>query len=132
MSAALTRAPDPRSVSGVVDRDEKGKRVRLFIALDLPAEVRAGIVAWGGQGHRRGDEGADARQELEKSTTTLAKTLHWASRLLCVPTKELYVVPEAEAREAARSTLSTVRPASSSSTRPTWAHCPQRAARWSD
>ncbi len=48
MSAALTRAPDPRSVSGVVDRDEKGKRVRLFIALDLPAEVRAGIVAWGG------------------------------------------------------------------------------------
>lgn len=36
----------------------------------------------------------DARQELEKSTTTLAKTLHWASRLLCVPAKELYVVPE--------------------------------------
>jgi hypothetical protein len=36
----------------------------------------------------------ECRQELEKSTTTLAKTLHWASRLLCVPTRELYVVPE--------------------------------------
>jgi hypothetical protein len=36
----------------------------------------------------------EARQELEKSTTTLAKTLHWSSRLLCVPAKELYVVPE--------------------------------------
>jgi hypothetical protein len=36
----------------------------------------------------------DARQELDKSTTTLAKTLHWVSRLLCVPVSELYVVPE--------------------------------------
>jgi hypothetical protein len=36
----------------------------------------------------------DARQELEKSTTTLAKTLLWASRLLCVPVRELYVLPE--------------------------------------
>jgi hypothetical protein len=36
----------------------------------------------------------DARQDLEKSTTTLAKTLHWTSRLLCVPATELYVVPE--------------------------------------
>lgn len=36
----------------------------------------------------------DTRQELEKSTTTLAKTLHWASRLLCVPATELYVLPE--------------------------------------
>lgn len=36
----------------------------------------------------------DARQELEKSTTTLAKTLHWVSRLLCVPVSELYVLPE--------------------------------------
>ncbi len=36
----------------------------------------------------------DARQELEKSTTTLAKTLHWVSRLLCVPVAELHVLPE--------------------------------------
>jgi hypothetical protein len=36
----------------------------------------------------------EARQEPEKSTTTLAKTLHWASRLLCVPAAELYVLPE--------------------------------------
>ncbi len=36
----------------------------------------------------------DARQDLEKSTTTLAKTLHWVSRLLCVPVSELYVLPE--------------------------------------
>ena len=36
----------------------------------------------------------DARQDPEKSTTTLAKTLHWASRLLCVPVAQLYVLPE--------------------------------------
>jgi hypothetical protein len=36
----------------------------------------------------------EARQEVEKSTTTLAKTLHWASRLLCVPVSGLYVLPE--------------------------------------
>jgi hypothetical protein len=36
----------------------------------------------------------EARQELEKSTTTLAKTLYWSSRLLCVPVSELYVLPE--------------------------------------
>jgi hypothetical protein len=36
----------------------------------------------------------DARQDLERSTTTLAKTLHWASRLLCVPTSELYLLPD--------------------------------------
>jgi hypothetical protein len=40
--------------------------------------------------------GDDTRQDLEKSTTTLAKTLHWASRLLCVPVPELYVLPELE------------------------------------
>ena len=45
--------------------------------------------------HRRDSElPEDARQELEKSTTTLAKTLHWVSRLLCVPVSELYVLPE--------------------------------------
>ncbi|HVY26821.1 MAG TPA: hypothetical protein VHB79_09725 [Polyangiaceae bacterium] len=38
----------------------------------------------------------DARQVLDKSTTTLAKTLFWASRLLCVPASELFVVPELE------------------------------------
>jgi hypothetical protein len=36
----------------------------------------------------------EARQEPEKSTTTLAKTLHWSSRLLCVPAAELYVLSE--------------------------------------
>ena len=36
----------------------------------------------------------DARQELDKSTTTLAKTLHWASRLLCVPASELYLLAD--------------------------------------
>ena len=36
----------------------------------------------------------ETRQELDKSTTTLAKTLHWVSRLLCVPVSELYVLPE--------------------------------------
>lgn len=37
---------------------------------------------------------SEARQALEKSTTTLAKTLYWTSRLLCVPVSELYVLPE--------------------------------------
>ncbi|MEI9937655.1 MAG: hypothetical protein WDO69_10590 [Pseudomonadota bacterium] len=36
----------------------------------------------------------DARQDPERSTTMLAKTLHWTSRLLCVPATELYLVPE--------------------------------------
>jgi hypothetical protein len=36
----------------------------------------------------------EARQEPEKSTTTLAKALHWTSRLLCVPATELYVLSE--------------------------------------
>ncbi|MEP7050862.1 MAG: hypothetical protein ABJB12_10930 [Pseudomonadota bacterium] len=36
----------------------------------------------------------EARQDPEKSTTTLAKTLHWAARLLCVSASELYVLPE--------------------------------------
>lgn len=36
----------------------------------------------------------DARQDLEKSTTTLAKTLLWSSRLLCVQVPELYVLGE--------------------------------------
>ena len=36
----------------------------------------------------------DARQDPEKSTTTLAKTLHWSSRLLCVPAADLFVLPD--------------------------------------
>ncbi|MEO8900212.1 MAG: hypothetical protein ABI488_01350 [Polyangiaceae bacterium] len=36
----------------------------------------------------------DARQDPEKSTTTLAKALHWTARLLCVSAAELYVLPE--------------------------------------
>jgi len=36
----------------------------------------------------------EARQDPEKSTTTLAKTLHWAARLLSVPAAELYVLAE--------------------------------------
>jgi len=36
----------------------------------------------------------ESRQDPERSTTTLAKTLHWTSRLLVVPAAELYLVPE--------------------------------------
>jgi len=36
----------------------------------------------------------EARQDPERSTTMLAKTLHWTSRLLVVPAAELYLVPE--------------------------------------
>ncbi len=31
------------------EEDDRGKRLRLFFALELPAEVRAGIAAWGGR-----------------------------------------------------------------------------------
>jgi len=45
--------------------------------------------------HRRNVElSEEFRQQLDKSTTTVAKTLLWTSRLLAVPTAELYVVPE--------------------------------------
>jgi hypothetical protein len=36
----------------------------------------------------------EARQDPEKSTTTLAKALHWTARLLSVPATELYVLSE--------------------------------------
>jgi hypothetical protein len=36
----------------------------------------------------------DARQDPEKSTTTLAKTLYWTSRLLSVNAADLFVLPE--------------------------------------
>ena len=42
-----------------------------------------------------------AAQDLAKSTTTLAKTLLWTSRLLGIQTPELYVVPEVSGELAA-------------------------------
>ena len=36
----------------------------------------------------------EARHDPEKNTTTLARTLHWTSRLLSVNAAELYVLPE--------------------------------------
>jgi RNA 2',3'-cyclic 3'-phosphodiesterase len=39
-------------VVGVNPERARGERVRLFIALDLPEEVRAGIVDWGGEALR--------------------------------------------------------------------------------
>ena len=38
-----------RSVAGVSKERLKSPRARLFVALDLPGELRAGIVAWGGK-----------------------------------------------------------------------------------
>lgn len=43
MSGALT----PRSVGAVTKERLKSPRARLFIALDLPTDMRAGIVRWG-------------------------------------------------------------------------------------
>lgn len=43
----LFRASRPPSVGGVTKGRLKSPRARLFVALDLPEEVRAGIVAWG-------------------------------------------------------------------------------------
>ena len=45
---------------------------------------------------------AAALQDLAKSTTTLAKTLLWTSRLLGVRTPELYIVPSAPGHLSAR------------------------------
>ena len=47
MFRVLTRALLRHSVAGMAKEVGKGKRVRLFVALDLPAAVRAGIGAWG-------------------------------------------------------------------------------------
>lgn len=46
-SGVLTCVWLRRSVAGVAKEVGKGKQVRLFVALDLPAAVRAGIGAWG-------------------------------------------------------------------------------------
>lgn len=43
----MSRAPAARSVAQVSKERLKSPRARLFVALDLPDEVRDGIVAWG-------------------------------------------------------------------------------------
>lgn len=43
----MSRAPAVRSVDRVSEERQKALRARLFVALDLPEELRAGIVAWG-------------------------------------------------------------------------------------
>lgn len=39
--------PSPRSVAAVTKERLKSPRARLFVALDLPDELREGIAAWG-------------------------------------------------------------------------------------
>ena len=46
MEATLLRADPRRSVPGVAKERLKSPRVRLFVALDLPDEVRLGVEAW--------------------------------------------------------------------------------------
>lgn len=43
----LFGAPSPRSVAAVAKERPKSLRARLFVALDLPDELREGIAAWG-------------------------------------------------------------------------------------
>jgi 2'-5' RNA ligase len=43
----LFRAPGARSVARVSEERLKSPRARLFVALDLPDELREGIVSWG-------------------------------------------------------------------------------------
>lgn len=43
----MSRAPWPRSVAVVAKERLKSPRARLFVALDLPDEVREGLEAWG-------------------------------------------------------------------------------------
>ncbi len=66
---ALSRAPGPRSVAEMAAEQEKRRRLRLFVALDLPARVREGIVAWGGRELR---DPALRRSRAEQLHVTLA------------------------------------------------------------
>lgn len=43
----MFRASSPRSVAVVAKERAKTPRVRLFVALDLPDELREGVAAWG-------------------------------------------------------------------------------------
>lgn len=43
----MFRASRPRSVAAVTKERSKSPRARLFVALDLPDDLREGIVAWG-------------------------------------------------------------------------------------
>ena len=52
--AVLFGAPSPRSVAAVAKERLKSPRARLFVALDLPDELREGIAAWGGGAGRSG------------------------------------------------------------------------------
>jgi 2'-5' RNA ligase len=45
----LFGAPSPRSVAAVAEEKPKSLRARLFVALDLPDELREGIVTWGAE-----------------------------------------------------------------------------------
>jgi 2'-5' RNA ligase len=45
----LFGAPSPRSVATVTEERPKSPRARLFVALDLPDELREGIAAWGAE-----------------------------------------------------------------------------------
>jgi 2'-5' RNA ligase len=45
----LFGAPSPRSVAAVANERPKSPRARLFVALDLPDELREGVGAWGAE-----------------------------------------------------------------------------------
>jgi hypothetical protein len=83
-------------LSGDVDR-ELGE----LVVMVREAVVELGVAAAKKQGLKLDLDPASA-QDLAKSTTTLAKTLLWTSRLLGIQTPELYVLPEVSGDLAAQ------------------------------
>jgi hypothetical protein len=83
-------------LSGDVDR-ELGE----LVVMVREAIVELGVAAAKKQGSKLELDAANA-QDLAKSTTTLAKTLLWTSRLLSIQTPELYVLPEVSGDLAAQ------------------------------
>jgi tetratricopeptide (TPR) repeat protein len=83
-------------LSGDVDRE-----LCELVVMIREAIVELGVAAAKKQGSRLDLDPASV-QDLAKSTTTLAKTLLWTSRLLSIQTPELYVLPEVSGDLAAQ------------------------------
>nr|PZN25401.1 MAG: hypothetical protein DIU78_10390 [Pseudomonadota bacterium] len=78
---------------GTLFTDDEEPELRAFFTLLAPVVGRVG-VAFQEEKKRAVVPDPATRQDAEKSTTMLAKTLVWAARLLGVPLPTLFVVPE--------------------------------------
>ena len=85
-------------VSEFAEEEDVADDILPLLLLRLSATMRvmayAVSVAKPSGGGLKLDLDPASAQDLAKSTTTLAKTLLWTSRLLGIQTPELYVLPE--------------------------------------